>query len=73
MIGCSTFVETLKNKYNLPTTSAFQMFIEQYDEKFASIDPDFYRVPVMLQSGWRDAHQPMRHVLDAMIIILNYA
>ncbi len=39
------------------------MFIEQYDKKFASIDPGFYRVPVMLQSGWRDAHQPLRHVV----------
>jgi len=63
MAGCSTFVEYIKSKFSLPVTSAYESFIAELEEKYATIDHKFYSTPVMLNLEWRTCMYDKRHIL----------
>jgi hypothetical protein len=63
IVGCPTFIEDLQRLFNLPATPVFNSFLQEYDEKFAEIDPVFYSTPVMTQQLWREPMATQRHVV----------
>jgi hypothetical protein len=63
IVGCPTFIEEIKRVFLLPVTPAYSSFLQEYDTKFAEIDPAFYLTPVMMQQQWRQPMVTHRHVL----------
>src|SRR5215469_8931717 len=43
MANCPTFIEEVKCTFSLPTTHAYQLFLDDYERKFSEIDPTFYQ------------------------------
>ena len=66
MAGCATFIELIKTRFALPVTGAYTSFLDEYEEKFACIDHDFYRTPVMTSTVWRGPHQKQRHIFTRL-------
>ncbi len=68
LIGCPTFIESLKLSFRLPETQNYDTFLQNHVEKFTSIDPEFFSTPGMIIQNWREPHQVNRHVLTRFSI-----
>ena len=58
-----TFIEYLVQTYRLPSTLAYERFLQDRADKVLSIDPDFYDTPAMQCDTWKAPLYETRHCL----------
>ena len=58
-----SFIEDLRNTFNLDDTPAYNEFVEQHRQKQAEISDAFRQSPAMVQDWWQQPEQTTRHVI----------
>ena len=58
-----TYVNTLRQKYDLPITDAYTKYTQELSEKMQSINPELLTTPAMTQNRWKECMQTDRHIV----------
>lgn len=58
-----SLIETVKNRFKLHPTPAFEIFVDEFKEKLVDVPLQFYVSFGMSQDGWKEPLCPNRHVI----------
>ena len=56
LVQTEYFVNDLKSKYSLPSTTAYEKFLNNMIVKRQSIDPNFFETPAMCKLDWTNTN-----------------